>query len=173
MASISLLLIGFLAVLAGLYHFNNKLQKFTGSVVVIVIALVVLYISVTFADLILSRLGFSTGFPSPEKGYYLYQAFIYILIGLVMLAVHYYLLKEISSKEVSYAFQWNGIVLLLSGGLDSLIETFIRIQLLEFRLFLAILLLIVLIFVATKYRDRFFGSKEGFENKQSTNHHKS
>lgn len=160
MASISLLLLGFLAVLIGLIYFYGKTKKITGSVVVIVISLVGLYIAVTFSDVVLSRFGFVTGFPSAETGYYLYQSFIYLFLGFAMLGTHYYLLKETQSKEVSYAFWWDGVVLLITGALDLLIETFTRIPMMEFRLFLAMILLAILVVLATKYRERLFGKKE-------------
>lgn len=160
MASISLLLFGFVAVVAGLIYFYNKMRKVTGSIIVLVIGLLGLYVGVTFSDLILSYMGLETGFPDADSGYYLYQAFIYIFIGLGMLGAHYYILKETPGKEVSYAFWWVGLVLLISGAFDLLIETFIRLPLMELKLFLAIVMMIIVVAIATKYRDKFFGKKE-------------
>ena len=160
MASISLLLIGFLAALWGVIHFNDKLKNFTGSIVVIVIGLVGLYVGVTFSDVVLSNLGFETGFPNPERGYYLYQSFIYIFLGAVMLGAFFYLLKDTKAKEVSHAFWWIGTVMMIAGGLDLIIETFVRVEILEFKLMLGIVLLIALLIMATKYKDRLFERKE-------------
>ncbi len=160
MASISLVLLGFLAVVAGLLFFYHKTKKGAGSVIILVIGLVGLYIGVMLSDVVLSRMGLETGFPRPDTGYYLYQSFLYVFIGLSMLGTHYYLLKEMQGKEISYAFWWTGLVLLISGGMDLLIETFVRIPMMEFRLFLAIIVLGVLVFIANRYRDKFFGKKE-------------
>jgi hypothetical protein len=165
MASISLLVLGFIALLGGFAYFYNKLKRVTGSVVVLVIGLVALYITVTLSDLFLSYAGFETGFPDTTTGYYFYQAFIYIGLGIVMLGSHYFLLRETQSKEVSHAFWWCGLVLLVSGGLDLLVEAFIRLPLMEIRLFIAIVVLVVLIFIASKYRNLLFGKKETPEKK--------
>jgi hypothetical protein len=160
MASISLLLFGTIAVLAGFFYFYyKKHMNITGSIMVTVIGLVGLYLAVTFCDIILAGFGFETGFPKPETGYYLYQAMSYIILGIIFLGSHFYLLRETSSKEISHAFWWVGAVLLIVGGLDLLVDIFLRIPVAELRFFIALLVLAVLVFVATKYRDTIFGKK--------------
>ena len=160
MASLSLLLFALIAVVGGLIYFHGKLKKATATVIVLAIALVGLYIFTTLSELILSYLGFETGFPSPHTGYYLYQSVIYIFFGMLLLAAFRYLGKGAESKEVSYAFWWIGVVLLISGALDLLIETFTRVPMMELKLLLAVVLFALMILAATKYRKKFFGKEE-------------
>jgi|GEM_PF-5518729 len=162
MASVSLIILGFLAVIAGVIYLSYK-QKMSllGSVLVVVIGLVGLYIAVTFSDIVLSYAGFDeTGFPYPDDGYYLYQAFIYIILGLLMLGSHKYLLKGMQSKEISFGFWWASLVLLVTGGLDLLIDTFIRVPSAEVRFFIGLLVLVTLLFIGTKFRKQIFGRGE-------------
>ena len=157
MASISLILLAFIGLFVGIKYFNSKLKELTGSVIIVVTGLVGLYILVTIADLFLSYAGFETGFPSANTGYYLFQSFIYIILGLIAIGIYYYILKDTDSREISYAFWWMGLIILASGCLDLLIETVMRVPSTELKLFVALIIFAVMIGVSMKYKKKLFG----------------
>lgn len=161
-----ILILGFIA---GFAYFYNKTKKVLGSVLILLIGLISAYAVSLVADMIITMLGFATRnvdlFYRPEGaiGIITVQSIIFIGCGLVGLFVHYYLLKDSKATEVSFGFWWMAIVLLLSGGFDMAIEVIRVVNSPILQLCLTVGILMALILVAVKFRDRIFKQKEGGE----------
>jgi hypothetical protein len=167
MVSFCIFPVAVLAFFAGLAYFYMKTKQVLGSVLMILIGLIGIYAVSLVADMTLAMFGFDQTyqdfFRAENVGATMIQAGVYFAFAFVALLTHYFLLKENKAIEASYGFWWMAIVLFLSGGLDLMLEIFIVVNSMMLRLCFAIGILIVLVFVTTKFKDRIFKQPEGKE----------
>src|SRR3989338_381797 len=166
MASIVNFFVSILGVLWGLVSLKKNFGT-VGAIVSVVIGAISIYIMLNVSDILLTSIG---GFKVPTSfapsdyafyssgGYYSTQALSFLALGAVLLAVYYFLLKEV--EHLGSGFMLGAGVLLISGSVDLILDTLIRNTNPVHRLAVSLFVLVVVLAVAYVYRGQIFKKQD-------------